>query len=423
MSSWSLKSLNEVVYNFEKFNENQKRAIHSVMNDSYPPEVYGQHCNLRTHALENSHKTRTLLSNATQHFPPYILPENLSPNQSSLKTFGLVFTAGGEGERLRLSLLERGVPGDQLENFTKATFPLPNFYKNFGTLHINLAMISHFCRSTGIDIPVIVTTGPKNSITASIIPLHLKAHDNFGLKNIRIISQEERLHLTHDEKVVFIFSGNTAIPVTQPDETGGPLMQLKKQTSEYSTSALQWFESLGCTKTILVQATSIYKRQLLPLMAEALGNYECCGVGIMRSSFPTSDPFGTYISLEQQGKKKISILEQDIRNNDTYRIKNENGRYHLPFNTGFYAFNNQLLLQNNLPDFATPPKEILPELDRSPKIGYAATDLISSAHNSIVLAINSSMFGVLKTADDLAILSELGKNFGLDQICKTIATH
>ena len=174
----------------------------------------------------------------------------------------------------------------------------------------------------------------------------------------------------------------------------------------------------GSTKTIVVQATALYDRSLIPAMAAALQTHDCLGVGILRSDFPPSDPYGTYVSITTDGVTSLQIIEQNVRNDVTRTVTNPSGRWHLPFNTGFYAFDNSLLEANGLPDFATPPKELRPGLPRSPKIGYAATDLIALARDPIILTIDPALFGVLKNADDLARLSTLGKTFGLDTLCR-----
>ncbi|HEX2956005.1 MAG TPA: hypothetical protein VHO70_04215 [Chitinispirillaceae bacterium] len=418
MSTWTLETLSTEIEQFSQYSSDQKQSILQVMNSFYPPQTVEHQRSCRRRALANTSSIKHSLDGAGQEFPSYILPEQLHPDTRSLKKFGLVFTAGGEGERLRLSLLKRGVSAEKLEDFTKATFPLPDFYGEAGTLHINLAMISSFCRQAGIEIPVVITTGPEGSITAKVIPQLLNKYNNFGLKYVRVVAQEERLHFTNDEKIVFTVTDGKLMPATQPDETGGPLMKLKKRGADGSVSVLEWFESLGCSGTILMQATAVYEQTLLPMMAEALGNHDCCGVGIMRKSFPENDPFGTYVQINKNNQKRVLILEQDMRNPQTRAIMDPVNSYYLPYNTGFYAFNNSLLIENDLPDFATPPKEILPELPRSPKIGYAATDLIAKAKKPVVLAIDQSMFGVLKTADDLGMLSELGKKFGLESICR-----
>jgi hypothetical protein len=279
-------------------------------------------------------------------------------------------------------------------------------------------MVASLCKQYGIDIPVVITTGPEGSTTANIIPDIVRQYNHFGLKNIKVLPQDERLFLSTNEKIVQIERDGVIRPVTHPDETGGPIMKLKKKgTISQNKSVLDWFTGLGCHSTLIVQATALYHKSLLPLMAASIGTHDCLGVGILRSEFPENDPYGTYVTLSGNNGKRTVILEQDVRNDITLTVKDSSNRFYLPFNTGFYAFNNNLLQENNLPDFATPPKEIHPDLPRTPKIGYAAIDLIALARNPLILAINSNMFGVLKSADDLERLAVLGKQFNLDRLC------
>ena len=105
-------------------------------------------------------------------------------------------------------------------------------------------------------------------------------------------------------------------------------------------------------------------------------------------------------------------------NHETLSLRDpETGNY-LPLNTGFYVFSRSLLASCDLPDYATPPKEILPDMERAPKIGYAATDILSLAHNPAILTVSESSFGVIKNADDLDRLAAHGKKFGLYDICQ-----
>ena len=182
-------------------------------------------------------------------------------------------------------------------------------------------------------------------------------------------------------------------------------------------SILNWLEELGCSKTIVVQATALYDKTVLPLMASALGSHDCLGVGILRDAFPATDPYGTFVSLKTDTGTVTVILEQDVRNDHTRSITDPTGRFFLPYNTGFYAFHNRLLCDNDLPDFATPPKKLRPDLPRAPKIGYAAIDVITLAKDPIILAIDPTLFGVLKNADDLELLAEMGSRFGLNRVC------
>ncbi|MDG5816567.1 hypothetical protein QA601_15830 [Chitinispirillales bacterium ANBcel5] len=418
MKSWTIEDLKSHVHNFEKLNEHQRSILLEKMNSKHPPHSFEKDLQKRRNALKNSKVAKNILQNAHSQFPGFIKGEQLQCSPESLKGYGLVFTAGGEGERLRLSLLKKGVDPQSLNDFTKATYPLHDFFDQYGSLHINLKVVAHFCSKLNISIPVIITTGPEGSLTERVIKQVLKKHHNFGLKDVLIVPQDERLHFTSDEKIAFTLINDLPEPVTQPDETGGPLMKLKQKSGTMDLSALQWLNQKNCSKLIVVQATAIYDLNLLPMMAKAAKEHDCLGVGILRTEFPSNDPFGTYVTLKTETEKKTCIIEQDIRNEKMRSLKDESGQYYLPFNTGFYALNCSLLENNELPDYATPPKEVLPELDKSPKIGYAATDILPLAEKPVVLTVDPNMFAVIKTADDLIELSKAAKRYRLDTIVK-----
>jgi hypothetical protein len=418
MQTWTLSTLSPVIERFNSFPGDRQQEALAFLNRSFPPETYTTHRQKRRNALALMNKRREILNGATQQFPPVVPGNGLQVHTNALRGYGVVFTAGGEGERLKTSLQKKGVPEEMLQNFTKATYGLPGFPEGFGTLQTNLAMVAAMCKKSGIDIPVIITTGPAGSTTADVIPELVARHRDFGLKHLRIVTQEARLFLTNDERIVLHDVNGALQPITHPDETGGPLMKLKQPgAAPFKASVLEWLEGLGCERTIVVQATALYDQSLLPLMASALSSHDCLGVGIIRDSFPESDPYGTFVSLKTDKRLTTVILEQDIRNDATRAVTDAKGSFFLPYNTGFYAFRNRLLLDNDLPDFATPPKELRPDLPRAPKIGYAAIDVITLANDPIILTIDGSLFGVLKNADDLERLSALGKMFGLDRLC------
>ena len=170
MDSWTIDTLQQVTGNLHLFDKEQQSEFLALMNSKFPPEIYRLHLQKRRDALNLINTSRDTLNDATQLFPPFVKWTDIGATPEALNGFALVFTAGGEGERLRLSLLEKGYDQSALNNFTKATFPLPGFYQDFGTLQTNLAMVSSFCKTLKIDIPVIVTTGPHGSITAKVIP-------------------------------------------------------------------------------------------------------------------------------------------------------------------------------------------------------------------------------------------------------------
>ncbi|NLP01532.1 MAG: hypothetical protein GX089_03485 [Fibrobacter sp.] len=417
MRNWDLESLHKHIHGFDSLSSQQQKTLLEKMNLSFPCAIFKSQIEKRRNALLNMAKSREMLRDASQCFPHFIKINKIKRTIDALRGFAVVFTAGGEGERLRLSLLKQGISPSILKDFTKATYPVPGFPDNSGTLQINLTMISHLCSESGIDIPVIVTTGPENSVTARVIPEILKANNNFGLRNIITVQQDERIHFTNDEKAAFIITDDgSPQPVTQPDETGGPLMKLKQTSESSGVSPLEWLEKLGCRKIIVVQATALYHQSLLPAMASALEGHDCLGVGILRKEFPEKDPFGTFVTLTRNDHDSTIILEQEVRNEETRQIKDNSGEYYLPFNTGFYAFDSELLKKSDLPDYATPPKEILPELPRSPKIGYAATDIFPLAGNPVILTVEPNMYRVLKTVEDLSLLSKAGREFGLDKL-------
>lgn len=414
---WNDDLCNRHVVGYDELNETQREHLKKILNAKFPFDVYERHRDFRTRAFENEIKNKKMLDGAIQFYPELIRPEKIVGNLSGC---AMVMTAGGEGERLRLSLEALGHTGDKISDFTKATFPLPDFYQDFGTLQTNLALIGSLEKKYGVDIPVIVTTGPDGSATARVIPEIIEKNGRFGLKNLLVVSQGERLHLTKDDKVAWAEAEDGPEPVTHPDETGGPIMSLKEKKPGMDNTPLDWLAKRGVEKILVLQATALYNPELIFALAEADSCFDCIGAGILREKFESDDPYGTYAGIEKQGKKSVVILEQNIRNEETRGIKN--GSYHLPYNTGFYRFGTSLLDQCSLPDFATPPKEILPGLERTPKVGYAAIDLISLAQNPAVVAVPTEWFAVLKKADDLPKLAELGKSCGLDKLCSECKT-
>ncbi|MCL2219732.1 MAG: hypothetical protein FWC23_06795 [Chitinispirillia bacterium] len=414
MNMWTIDGLKGVVCNWESLDGARAGEFLALMNGRFPPEVFKDHLDKRRRALENIAASKKLLDGAVQSFPDVVGHQSLNSSFEDMAGFGIVFTAGGEGERLRLSLLDRGVPEESLRDFTKATYPLKGFYEDFGALQINLAMVGWICRRYGLDIPVIVTTGPKGSITDRVIPAILKKHNNFGLSHVKVVPQDERLHFTVDEKIAVQLTGGSPYPVTQPDETGGPLMKLKGGSG--GVPALQWLADLGCEKLLAVQGTAIYEPKMLAHMSFAAKGHDCVGVGIPRAAFDAKDPFGTFVCIDKDGRRSVRIIEQDIRNDETRSIVNEDTGAYLPFNTGLYAIDCRLLEDNGLPDYATPPKEVLPGLPRSPKIGYAATDILPSAKHPLILTVDPDMYAVIKTAEDLETMSSTAIRFGLREM-------
>ncbi len=423
MEIWSQQLAVERIYNFEKLNTDQQDFLIALLNKRFPPSVYEKHRHKRTLAQHNLIEARHLLKGALQEFPRCIENTTVSPTPDSLFGYGIVLTAGGEGERLRLSLQEKGLSMAALTDFTKAAFPLPDFFEDCGALQINLALIAHISERYRVDIPVVITTGPEGSTTARVIGDMIARYAAFGIKNVKVVCQGERLHLTTDEQIAFEIRDGMPYPVTNPDETGGPIMKLKAIEEGEEKSTLDWLAERGADKIIVLQGTAIYHPNLIPVMAEAARNYDGLGVGILRSRFAMEDPFGSLVILKTTEKKQLVILEQEVRNAQTYVLKDHTGQYFLPYNTGFYVFDREVLRINNLPDYATPPKEVLPRIPRSPKVGYAATDILSLIHKPAVLIIQPDQYGVIKKVDDLERLADMAKRFGLDEVCRIVMSR
>jgi len=411
MELWNKDTASKYVFEFNKYTNEFKEKIIDKLNSSFSLKVYYENRKRQLNAIKNSEKTKKMLLNVKQKYPPVLDFSQISKDMSNLSDCAFILTAGGEGERFRESLIRKGFINKDYNNFTKATFPVPNFPKNYGTLQINLLLIKYFCEKSRLNIPVIVTTGPALSKNSQIIKKVIEENDYFKLDNLKLLEQNQRLHLTCDGKIVFKIENNNVYPVTNPDETGGPFIKLKEKMSFQDKSYLEWLKSLRCKKVIALQATAIYDPQIILAMASVSENYDCIGVGVLRTNFKQNDPFGSFVSIVKRKKEKIFIVEQDIRNNITMELKDSSNKFYLPYNTGFYVFDIDFLLKKDLPDYATPPKEILPNIPKSPKIGYAATDYMPLAEKGAVLAIPHDSYSVIKNAEDLYNIWQIAKKY------------
>jgi|GEM_PF-639381 hypothetical protein len=417
MERWTDSNAAEYVHDFGALNQVQREKLLDALNQRFPPPVYREQLGRQRQAMRNAENWKSLLDGTQQTFPHFVHMGEAAGTPADLSGCAVVLTAGGDGERLRASLLERvagnAVPGD----FTKATFQLPDFPAGYGSLQANCAVIADLCRKAGLDMPVIVTTGPASSATARIIPAVLRKSGNFGLANVRTLAQDERLHLTNDGRIVYVVDGGVPRPAVNPDETGGPFVKLTKEGDHGEPSALEWLSSFGCTRIIALQATGLCDPSVILAMAAAGKDHDCVGVGIIRTRFNAHDPFGSFVIVKHNERESLTIVEQGIRNEATMRLTDGTGRFHLPFNTGLYVFDINLLAGSELPDYATPPKEILPSLARSPKIGFAITDLMPCAKNGVVLAIDPDSYHTIKSVEDLSGLAALAKRFGIIDLC------
>ena len=402
MDMWSVDTLRDVVCNWEVVGDSRVDGYQidghrvdgslvddfvGMMNSRFPPKVFREHLDKRRRGIANAIINKELLDGAVQSFPDLMDYQSIEGSFDDLAGFGIVFTAGGEGERLRLSLVASGVPEESLRDFTKATYPIKGVYGDFGALQVNLAMVGWICSTYSIDIPVIVTTGPRGSVTDRVIPKIISKYKNFGIRDIMIIPQDERLHFTIDEKIAVQLVDGKIVPITHPDETGGPLMKLKQLSSH------------ACKKLLIIQATALYDPSMLYRIAAAAKGHDCVGVGIPRSAFFVDDPFGTFVIVEKNGERALRIVEQGVRNDETRAVIYKGTGAHLPFNTGFYAVDCRLREDSELPDDA--------------KIGYAATDILPLAKRPIVLTVAPDMYAVIKAAEDLESMAEAADRFGL----------
>lgn len=412
--TWTNKQLEEAIHNFSVQDEETQTKLSDAVKSFCTYEEYTSQVTKRKSALKNTIEGQNLLSQMDQKFPETINSAEVNSSKEDLKEYGIVITAGGEGERLMLSLMDQGVSEDDLKDFTKATWPLPDFPGNNGALQINLSLLSRISSEIGHDIPVIVTTGPEGTTTARVIPKIINEADSFGLKNLKVIAQNERLHLTQENKIAWKLENNTISLATNPDETGGPLMKLLE--SDTNETPLEWLENHGASKVMVLQGTAVYNPLLVQQIASAGKNFDGMGIGISRSSFPESDPYGTFVIASHDNKDSLRIIEKSVRNQATESLQDESGKF-LPFNTGFYSFTTKLLKSNPLPNYASPVKSLFPGYENAEKVGYAATDVISPAEKSGVLTIPESDFAVIKTSDDLPVLTKAALHFSLDSYC------
>jgi len=363
-----------------------------------------------------------MLRDARLLFPPFgPVAAGAKASKGSLQGCAVLLTAGGEGERLRESLRRDGYPPERLDGITKPTFPLGGSFGELGSLHVNLCLIASLCGETGVDIPVIISTGPEGSITDRVVPRVPDEYPGCRPKHLRIVAQEARLHLSKDEKIVWILRDGEPEPVVNPDETGGPLSALARGGPGGEPPVLSWLKDLGCRRLLVLQATAIYDPRLLPAMASFSPASDCVGVGILRREFPPDDPFGTYVVVAREGEpSRLVILEQEARDDRVRALRESHDGWYLPFNTGFYALDPDVLDSHVLPDYATPPKVVAPGLPRSPKIGYAATDIVTFARSPAVLAADPKLYAVIKNAEDIKRLARRGEEMGLDRMCRTV---
>jgi hypothetical protein len=406
MTNWTKARLAEAVHNYTDVSPDLQEKIRKALENRWSYADYQEQVKFLTAALENNRRQQELLHRSRQYFPVVTKSSDSTPRESTLSSCAILIMAGGEGERLRESLKSKGYNENDLCDFTKATFPLPGTDKNMGTLAINLSMIAEISPR----IPVVVTTGPAHSTTHRVIPRMIARHNNFGLEYIQILPQNERLHLTAEKKIAWKETPDGIALITNPDETGGPLMKLKEKSPQGETY-LEELRKKGAEHIIVLQGTAVYKTDLLLKIAAAGKKHDVTGIGIQRNTYPLSDPYGTFVLTEDETSgRTLKIVEKNIADDTTRSLKNSEGN-HLPFNTGFYVCAAEVLQNSTLPPFAVPDKEVLPGIRKSPKTGYAATAIVEMSEDCGVITIPSEDYGVIKTVRDLADIGKKLENF------------
>ncbi len=415
---WDTEYAKASIEDFDKLSHEQAIDLLETLNREFPPEEYEKEKECLLNAFNNRERRRDLLQKGIQGFPVCVDPETGSaPEKERISKTAVLLTAGGEGQRLKESLKQNGVSNEALADITKATYPVADSPGKPGTLHIDLLLIAGICRETGTDIPVIVSTGPAGSNTAEIIPEILRKNRGFGIKNLKSIAQGKRLHLSNNKKIVWYMKEGTPQPVTNPDETGGPVARMQRREGGEKESPISWLKRLGIEHLLVLQGTAVYKKEFIYSLIKAFPESDGIAAGIPRKSFPEDDPYGTLLTIEHNSKKSLKIIEKDERDSETRSLKNLEDKTYLPFNTGLYRFSLRMLNEKRLPDYITPPKEILPGIQKAPKCGFAATDIISLAENPCVIKIAPDSFSVLKKKSDITEINRTYNESGIREIC------
>jgi hypothetical protein len=144
-------------------------------------------------------------------------------------------------------------------------------------------------------------------------------------------------------------------------------------------------------------------------------------LGVARRKFEKTDPFGSIVLLEKEGKNQLRIIEAHQINDETRLLKDKTNNYYLPINTGLYFLDLKIFKEKiDIPFYASSEKEIENSTKKSPKIGFAGTDFPRFAKNPAVLLISPEDFANLKTTESVEEIFALAKRFNLDKICEKI---
>ncbi len=395
-AAWTPAAIDEYCYITEAARKFGAAAIADYLNKNVPINRYLA----EREKWQKAHLNAALAGGGSRPKPisfPEIAESGSSFSLDAFKNTAIILTAGGEGERLKKSLLDAGTAPEELKDFTKATWPLDGKTKAASTLGYNLLLLRAIARALGQKLPVIVTMGSEGSDTARLLPPYLAPYNDEYL-DIITVSQGERLHLTTTGRLVLLAEPDLRAAVN-PDETGGPFMALKNPHERDKEGLIHYLLEKGMTNCLALQAIAIVKPLLMSSLAAALKTADVAVLGVKRDSFPESDPFGTIVSLREEAGERTVIVEAHNRWPALYELKDKEHGF-LPYNSGMYAFKTALLAGAALPDFICPPKIITAELPPAGKSGYAATDLLSLSSKVALCLTSADSFAVFKSLAD-----------------------
>jgi len=411
---WTEELLEQFIYDYANYSAEDILEIIKKLNKEYPPKDVLKELLDRRSAIQENQKIKNLLKNLKDPYPKTIKLSEIKNKSVDLSSIAIVLTAGGDGERLMQSLKNEGKTEEEIKNFTKATIPLPGFADDKSTLEINLRLIQKLEESLSITIPVIVTLGPIGSKTAELIPKFLKENENFDLKKLITVPQFKRIHFSNEEKIVLDKNLNI---ITNPDETGGPIVRLKYPILKNEETGIEWLKNNGVNHVLILQAIGLYDFEIIKKIVSQKNKADLIALGIIRKEFRENDYFGTFIYLNDNEKRRLKILESHVIDENIRSIKNNEEEF-LPYNPGLYLFEISLIDNiNEIPFYASSDKEIKDGVEKAPKIGFAATDLTLIAKNPKILLIDNLNFSsLIKDYESLKEVSEFRKKHNLEII-------
>ncbi len=396
-ASWSAAEIDKYCYLSGEAKNFSVAAIAEYLNNNVPYASYLAEREKWVEAQSNSRANSEAAETLPLSFPE-IADGAAAFSLESFNNTAIILTAGGEGERLRKSLIAAGASPDELKDFTKATWPLDGQTKAASTLGYNLLFFRAIGRALGQKLLIIVTTGPLGSDTARILPAYLETFQDEYL-DIITLPQGQRFHLTTGGQLVLSAAGPHLSVACNPDETGGPFMALKNPHERDAKGLIHYLLAKGLINCLALQATTICQPLWVSSLPAALKKAEVAVMGVRRDTFAPDDPFGTIVRFNAAGGDYTQIVEAHNRRPAIYSVRDEKYGF-LPYNSGMYAFKTELLATARLPDFICPPKMITPELPPAGKVGYAATDLLSLSPKVAVCLTKADSFAAFKGLAD-----------------------